>query len=109
MAQVEVVTLIDDFTGVDKMVQATRFSVDGLFFEIDLSPEQKQKMMRALGPYLRRARSVPGPARPHERVPPHDPRLVRQWAARRGLTYPRRGWLPKALVEQYLEERATTV
>lgn len=98
MATVTTTSVVDDF---DKSPDAKtiRFSVERSHYEIDLKPENIEKLYEALAPFIkvaRRASSVRTSARP-------DQQKVREWAKEQGIAVSDRGRLSLDLVKQYQE------
>lgn len=61
MAQKIVTIYTDDLTGEESAeVAAHSLSVDGVSYEIDLSPDSYDKLLDALGPFLKTGRKVAG-------------------------------------------------
>ena len=112
MAQKTIVQLIDDLDGKELsngQGQTVTFSLDGVSYEIDLSNKNAQKMRDIFGEYVNVARKVGGSRTPKGRgkrttLTP-DAYLLKAWADSKGIDYPKRGRLPKALIEQYEAEK----
>lgn len=119
MAKQEIVRFLDDLDlkrGVETD-NATRitFSYNNRFFQIDLSPKNRDALEKALGPYIEVAEplsgaaarsSVPAASRVWAKPDPEQRKAMRNWwhenweAA--GLSGPQtRGSIPAAVVEAY--------
>lgn len=59
--------VVDDLDGSAEGVTTRRFTVDGIDYEIDLSPANSTGFDQALGPYLSAARRLAGTGKPHRR------------------------------------------
>ncbi|MBQ1047823.1 Lsr2 family protein [Micromonospora sp. C51] len=62
MARQEVVVWTDDLDGepIDgQSAKPTTFGFDGVTYEIDLRPDNRQELMRSLQPYMRAGRRLP--------------------------------------------------
>ena len=111
MAQRTIVQLVDDLDGkelTDGQGQTVTFSLDGVSYEIDLSNKNAQKMRQAFGEYVNVARKVGGSRTPRTRgkrttLTP-DASVLKAWADSKGFDYPKRGRLPKTLIERYHAE-----
>ncbi|MFI8294288.1 Lsr2 family protein [Streptomyces sp. NPDC085614] len=59
MAQRHVTIFIDDLTGEETTEGATHtFTLNGVDYEIDLSPDSYDQMLEAFGPYLKSGRKI---------------------------------------------------
>jgi hypothetical protein len=59
--------VVDDLDGSTDAVTTRRFTVDGVDYEIDLSPANSATFDQVLGPYLSAARRLPRSRKPHRR------------------------------------------
>jgi hypothetical protein len=98
-----VIKLVDDM-GARGRARTIHFSVDGSHFEIDLTERSIRTLRRALAPFILRARRMQRAPGPRDLVPAHDPASVREWADRRGIQRPRRGFPGRALVDRFNAE-----
>lgn len=112
MAQKTIVQLVDDLDGKEltaKQGQTVTFGLDGVTYEIDLSNKNAQKMRGVLGQYVDVARRVGSARIPKSRMKrTHlgpDAATVKAWADSKGIDYPKRGRLPKTLLEQFEADR----
>ncbi|MER7577792.1 Lsr2 family protein [Streptomyces sp. NPDC126514] len=108
MAQRTVVIYTDDITGEQgEDVALHTFSLDGIAYEIDLGTESHQKLLDALGPFLKSGRKVKGNTRRRtgQRASGAEGGLdagkVREWARSQGLTVNERGRVPREVIEKY--------
>lgn len=61
-------TVVDDLDGSTEGVNTRRFSIDGVDYEIDLSPANSGRFNDALAPYRKAARRLPKTRRPRRRL-----------------------------------------
>ncbi|SDL99359.1 histone-like nucleoid-structuring protein Lsr2 [Nonomuraea jiangxiensis] len=109
MAKRIVESFVDDIDGSDAE-GTTRFAVDGTSYEIDLSGSNREKLEKALAPFITKARAVRvvrgvrgrrggvGSARAVSREKSAE---IRQWAKAQGLPVSERGRIAATVVEQY--------
>lgn len=84
------------------------FVVDGVGYEVDLTPSERKQFEDAMAPYVAIARRATGPGR---RSPSSssssssgsgvDAKAVRAWAQEQGLDVPARGRVPASIIEAY--------
>lgn len=98
----------DDLDGLEGARPIT-FSLEGRVYNVDLHPENIDRLRTALQPFIDVARQVKGPARP----PVHQQRAeraakrefditqLRAWAERAEVELPRRGRIPFAIIDQF--------
>jgi Lsr2 len=103
MAKSVSVVTTDDLDGSENAETVT-FSLNGVTYEIDLSEQNRARLVEALVPYIehgrraaQRRRRVPG-APAGARV---DRAAVRAWAKERGLKVSERGRISSDVMEQY--------
>lgn len=121
MAQRVQTVLISDLSGdeVEDGLESVAFSHRGVDYVIDLTAQEAAGFDRAVAMYVEHARRAPrrspgrsesgssggsGRTRPGPAADPgHAERIghVKAWAAEQGLDYPKRGRLPKALLDAY--------
>ncbi|MFE5947951.1 Lsr2 family protein [Streptomyces sp. NPDC056480] len=106
MAQKHVTIYIDDLTGEETHEGTTHtFALNGVEYQIDLSPDSYDQLLEAFAPYLKAARKVRGrgrkslPSRPHAEGPPTSE--VREWAKENGYEVNERGRVPANVREAY--------
>lgn len=106
MVQRTVTIYTDDLTGTEGEDIATHaFSVDGVNYEIDLGPDNYQKLLDVLGPFMGAGRKVNGGGarRTAKRAQSGgtDAAKVREWAQSQGIEVNSRGRIPADLMEKY--------
>lgn len=106
MARREII--IDDIDGSEREVEKTAFSLGPDRYEIDLSPENRANLYRALKPFIVRARKTSGrnsrPSRAKTTVPTiadEERNEIRQWAEANGFEVKARGRVPKEVENAY--------
>ncbi|NUR88761.1 MAG: Lsr2 family protein [Nonomuraea sp.] len=107
MAKQIVESFIDDLDG-SKAEKTTSFAIDGVNYEIDLSGKNREKLERALAPYITAGRPVRAErvrasrtvvtARAMSREKSSE---IRQWAKAHGLPVSERGRIASTIVEQF--------
>lgn len=106
MARQVLVTMVSDLSGKEGDVETIEFGLDGVGFEVDLTPGEAEKLRGVLEPYVLAGRRLGrngkprGSASSSVRVGP-DPRTVREWARNAGKDIPARGRIPAAVVEEF--------
>jgi hypothetical protein len=112
MAKKTITILTDDLDGAELPAgsRSTRFALDGVEYEIDLSPANARALADALAPYIAAARRVGGGARstsgsrPRPRAKGTDAErlaAIRAWAQGNGYTVGDRGRIKAEIVEAY--------
>lgn len=107
MAKRYIVELVDDLDGTPLAQDATTlsFSLEGRDYEIDLSPENADRLREALAPFVEKARRISSiKAGRSRRAAGADHSAVRVWARANGHEIGERGRIPLSVVEAY--ERA---
>jgi hypothetical protein len=106
MAQKRVTIFIDDVTGEETAEGTTHtFTLNGVEYEIDLSPDSYDQMLEAFGPYLKAGRKVGRSkrrtkmARNHEGGPSTSE--MRQWAKANGYDVNERGRIASEIRAAY--------
>lgn len=90
----------DDLDG-SPAAEAVSFSVDGTAYEIDLGPANRQRMQKALQPFIDAGRRV-GRRRPSRSVAARlETAKIRAWAIEQGLDIAERGRLSADVVSKY--------
>ncbi|GAB2933309.1 Lsr2 family protein [Nonomuraea fastidiosa] len=107
MAKRIVESFIDDIDG-SEAEGTTRFALDGTNYEIDLSGANREKLEKALAPFITKARAVRadrggrgrrgGSSRAVSREKATE---IRKWAKAQGLPVSERGRIASSVVEQY--------
>ncbi|MEU4516560.1 Lsr2 family protein [Nonomuraea wenchangensis] len=111
MAKRIVESFLDDLDG-SEAEGTTRFALDGTAYEIDLSGENREKLEKALAPFITKARAVragkergrrggAGSAREMGREKATE---IRKWAKAQGLPVSERGRIAATLIKQYEAE-----
>ena len=108
MAQRVRTILISDLSGdeVEDGAESVAFSYKGVDYTIDLTAKEAAGFDKAIAMYVQHARKG-GRARPGRSssgsAHSHAERIgnMKKWAAEQGLDYPKRGRLPKSLVDAY--------
>ncbi|MBA0052237.1 Lsr2 family protein [Streptomyces sp. AJS327] len=110
MAQKVVTIVTDDLTGEESEdAKTVPFSVDGIEYEIDLSPESKDSLLEALGPFIqagrrvRKSRGAVGSPRKSAGRPQTNPDTakIREWAKEQGYEVNERGRIPAGIQDAY--------
>jgi len=106
MAQKVQVLLIDDLDG-SEAVTTVSFSLDGVFYEIDLSADNAGNLRNGVAPYVAHARKANAPARRRQAragVSREHSADIRSWAKSRGYKVSDRGRIPASIVQDYERE-----
>ncbi|MDT0323054.1 histone-like nucleoid-structuring protein Lsr2 [Streptomyces millisiae] len=106
MAQKVVTIYSDDLTGEESTeIGSHRFSLDGVEYEIDLTPDSFDKLLDALGPFIEKGRKLGrvrrAPSSVKRSVPGVDTAAIREWAKENGLEVNDRGRVPASIREAY--------
>ncbi|MFI6052753.1 Lsr2 family protein [Streptomyces violascens] len=105
MAQKIVTIYTDDLTGEESAEAAThQIVIDGVAYEVDLGPDSYDKLMEAVGPFLkagRRVRGSRGKATSTRQAGGTDTAVVRAWAKENGYDINDRGRVPAEIREAY--------
>lgn len=113
MAQQTIVNHVDDIDGTSEATHpGTKFSLDGVSYEIDLSDTHRDRLVAALEEYIAAGRRVGG-----RRVRPtggpstngavHDGEQIRDWAREQGIPISDRGRIAERIVTAYREAKET--
>ncbi|MFF1595354.1 Lsr2 family protein [Streptomyces sp. NPDC058286] len=109
MAQKTIIIYTDDLTAQESQEVSTHtFSLNGVNYEIDLSPESYDKLADALGPFIRAGRKT-GRAtkisvrksRGRTTQDGASAEEIRRWARSKGIEVNDRGRVPAAIRAQY--------
>jgi len=108
MAQITEVRLVDDLDG-GEAAESVAFSIDGKFYEIDLSENHAAALRDAFAPFVGRARRAGGgPATTRQKAasarsgrPREATAAIREWANANGHEVSARGRIPSAVLEAY--------
>lgn len=108
MAQKTIIIYTDDLTGSEsKEVTTHTFSLNGVNYEIDLSPESYDKLADALGPFIEadrktgRAKRTASKTQGKSAVDGPSAEQVRNWARSQGIEVNERGRVPASVRERY--------
>jgi hypothetical protein len=116
MAQITEVRLLDDLDGGDA-AESVAFSLDGKFYEIDLSEKHAAALRDAFAPFVGSARRAGGSGASRPKMsartsagagrPRAETAAIREWATTNGLEVSTRGRIASTVVEAY-ENRGNT-
>ncbi|MFF9490172.1 Lsr2 family protein [Streptomyces sp. NPDC014676] len=107
MAQKIVTVYTDDLTGAESDEVATHtFSLNGVHYEIDLTPENYDKLDAALRPFIENGRKLgrtKGTSRIRNKGAAQGPSAeeVRAWARGNGFAVNARGRVPKEVLDAF--------
>ncbi|MFJ4866668.1 MULTISPECIES: Lsr2 family protein [unclassified Streptomyces] len=106
MVQKHVTIYIDDLTGQETDEGAVHtFTLNGVNYEIDLSPDSYDRMLEAFGPFLKAGRKVGNKKRsavaPQSHTVGPSTAQLREWAKEQGYDINDRGRIPVAIREAY--------
>lgn len=113
MAQKVIVQLIDDLDGTAAQdIEIVHFGLDGVTYEIDLSPKNSATLRDALADFVANARRSGGRAKrggavtggPRQASAGHSKeqsRAIREWAKANGHELADRGRIPSGVVEAF--------
>jgi Lsr2 len=108
MASKTVTQFSDDLDGSTEGVETVKFGLHGTTYEVDLSPENQQKLESALQPFVSVARKAGGSmprrtssSRASGSGAGYEAKAVRAWAAQNGIEVPPRGRIPGSVIAQY--------
>jgi hypothetical protein len=115
MAQITEVRLVDDLDG-GEAAESVAFSLDGKFYEIDLSEKHAAALRDAFAPFVgsaRRAGGAPVASRPRMSARAGRSReetaAIREWANTNGHEVSARGRIPAAVLEAYENRGSASV
>jgi len=104
MARKTSVLISDDLDG-SEGAETVTFGLDGVTYEIDLSPKNRAKLDKAFAPYLDRGRRLSvrrrRPAVATSVGPRVDRAVVRAWAKGQGLHVSERGRISADVMQKY--------
>ncbi|RKN61376.1 Lsr2 family protein [Streptomyces klenkii] len=108
MAQKIITIYTDDLTGEETQDVATHtFSIDGIAYEIDLGPDSYERLLQALGPFVKAARKQGKAKKPMTRTTvtrsSEDTAAIRTWAKENGYSVNDRGRVPADIRSAYLK------
>lgn len=102
------VVITSDLSG-EPGASTVAFGLDGLNYEIDLTPDEQAELRDRLAIFVGHARQGKRKASAKKSVSlvaGTTPRAIRQWAKDQGMDVPDRGRLPKSLVQAYEAAKA---
>ncbi|MER6046205.1 Lsr2 family protein [Streptomyces sp. BHT-5-2] len=107
MAQKTVIIYTDDLTGEETSEAATHtITLDGVAYEIDLGPDSYDKLLEAVGPFLKAGRKTGRARKPRkETTGGDDTAAIRAWAKENGYQVNDRGRVPADIREAYQRAR----
>ncbi|MEU0664165.1 histone-like nucleoid-structuring protein Lsr2 [Streptomyces lavendulocolor] len=112
MAQKIVTVFTDDLTGEESQdVAEHTFSLDGVSYEIDLTPDTYDQLLEALGPFLKAGRKSGGGKRGSRKTAPGkkadgpSAAQIREWAQANGFKVNERGRVPAEVRSAYEARR----
>jgi hypothetical protein len=109
MAKRIVESFVDDIDGSDAE-GTTTFAIDGTTYEIDLSGANREKLEKALAPFITKARAVRAErgvrgrravATSSRAISRENSTEIRRWAKDHGLPVSERGRIAATVVKQY--------
>lgn len=100
---------IDDFDGKSENAETVFFSIDDVFYRIDLAAANKKKLSEALAPFIDKAGKTDAPkggkrtpVSTYDGYPQVSPETIREWAATQpDLDLGDRGRIPETVVTRY--------
>ncbi|MFF2374892.1 Lsr2 family protein [Streptomyces xiamenensis] len=103
MAQKIVTIYTDDLTGEEsKETQPHKFSMDGIEYEIDLTPASYDRFLEAMGPFIAAGRKQTSSRKSQKQTrSPEDTAAIRSWAKANGHPISDRGRVPASVREAY--------
>lgn len=103
MRKIEVV-LADDLDGTVG-AETVEFSLQGEKFTLDLSKKHRSELQRSMKRFIDAARRTQNGAPAHAAATPEERKVenarIRDWAIEHGKAVPKRGRLPKAILDEY--------
>jgi hypothetical protein len=96
------IVIMSDLSGDGGAIPVT-FAFHGRAYEIDLTDDEFAAFEEALKPYIGKARHVGRKTATagDKTVLPADPKAIRAWADAHGFMVPKKGRVPKHIVEKY--------
>lgn len=106
MARSATTTYTDDFDNTEIQpddLNVISFGYQGCAYELDLNPENAQRVREHFSGLVAAARKV-DPVRGNRRGRKEEARMIRRWAEDRGFEVPKRGRLPERILSAYRDE-----
>lgn len=100
MARIVNTVVTDDIDG-SSAAEAVSFSFDGLAYEIDLGPANRQRMQNALQPFIDAGRRVGRRTPARTAAARRESSEIRAWAIAQGLDVAGRGRISADIVSKY--------
>jgi len=101
MARKVITSYVDDIDG-SEADGTVNFSFDGVNYEIDLSDKNKEKLHKALEPYIAAGRRIGGSRRSSgSKSNSAELQKIREWAAENGIEVSARGRIAQSVIDQY--------
>lgn len=120
MAQKVLVQLVDDLDGTSSEdIETVSFALDGVNYEIDLGPDNAQKLRDGVAEFVDAARRIggrikrgsgPKAAAPAKATPPanrEQTKAIREWARGQGHDLSDRGRIPQHIITAFEEAHAS--
>ncbi|WP_144836273.1 histone-like nucleoid-structuring protein Lsr2 [Kocuria rosea] len=100
------IILTDDLDGSSEGVTPVAFGIENTSYEIDLSPENRDRLKEALAPFIKAARKRPRSntstsSKRSGSASGYDVSAVRAWARENDIAVPDRGRIKAEVVEQW--------
>ena len=97
------VKFYSDLSGeeIGESAETLSFSLAGTSYEIDLTADERAEFEQVLTKYIEAARPATTSRRGTGTTGDLDPKVVRAWAVENGHAVPKRGRIPKVIVEAY--------
>lgn len=119
MAQKVLVQFVDDLDGQSTDdIETVTFALDGVTYEIDLAPENAEKLREGVAEFVGSARRIGGrlkrgagqkTASPAKTTPPanrEQTKAIREWARQQGHNLSDRGRIPQHIVQEFEDAHA---
>lgn len=100
MAKIVNTVVTDDLDG-SPAAEAVSFSFDGLAYEIDLGPANRERMQKLLQPFIEAGRRVGGRRPSRSASARLETAAIRTWALAQGLQVAERGRISADVVAKY--------
>jgi Lsr2 len=105
MAKRTIIEITDDLDGSTKDVKTVQFGFEGISYEIDLGPQNFDKLAQAIAPFVAVAHKLGGRRRRGSGSGvtgmTSDNATIRAWAVAQGIDVPTRGRISAAVREQF--------
>ena len=96
--------LLDDLDNTQEATETVLFSIEGEFYELDLSEKNATSLRTALAKYTKAGRSVPVREAVKQLTTngDYDPQVVRSWLEAKGRNVSAKGRVPSELVAEWV-------